>query len=680
MKCPKCSAELSEDTKFCSYCGENVTVIDSVKTETDTNKNKKTENTITAFNYPISEASTQSKTSDTESFSDKLKAKLITMWNRMDLFCKAETIALTITGLLMIIALCVGKILPILFSFLQSGGLIVALLIHKEKIKIEKKWLKYFILVIAIFISIVNIASYFWWNNSSVTSPYSNIVTTVSTPYSAADCIGKNRSAIKNDFQLSGFTNISEEVIDDLELLDVDKEGIVVTISVNGISDFKGNADFKSSSKVIITYHSFKCIDVPLSSDESKNMETDALIKTFKEAGFINISTEEENDLDPDTTQVKFENHISINETTSFNTDAKFPLNADIKIVTHKPYEKYTLKVTIDFVPNIMFSNYDVKLNVAGKTETLSHGKDAEFEYRLKPDKYTLAFSSADDSSVNGTVELELLGDTEASYKINCYSDEVSIETLYVETKSAIGEKEAMVPSSATDCVYQNYKDIETSFQNAGFTNITTKILYDIVLGWTAEGEVEQVSIDGKTDFIRGTVFAKDAVVVITYHMNEEDDPNKTVESETAMSETSVLEGTGLETTEPENEAVFYSTNNYETATKGNTGVFSYKSKGGSYDTYWIIDFDAGYVYYFTEGNGESTCDRLKIESGDLNSYLKITYHDGNDLWSCGLHFKYINHPEHLIMQDDDGFEYDYYTTSLSSALSLKNSKTIKDY
>ena len=126
--------------------------------------------------------------------------------------------------------------------------------------------------------------------------------------------------------------------------------------------------------------------------------------------------------------------------------------------------------------------------------------------------------------------------------------------------------------------------------------------------------------------------------------------------------------------------AVTYSTNDYETAKNGNSGVFSYVNRGPSYDIYWIIDFDEGYVYYFTEGNGEETCDRLAIESGDLNDVLIITYHDGGDTWSYGLHFHYKNQPTKLIMQDNDGFEYEYSTTNLTSAIALRDSKTIRDY
>lgn len=125
---------------------------------------------------------------------------------------------------------------------------------------------------------------------------------------------------------------------------------------------------------------------------------------------------------------------------------------------------------------------------------------------------------------------------------------------------------------------------------------------------------------------------------------------------------------------------VSYSNNDYETAKKGDSGVFSYMKRESSYDIYWIIDFDEGYVYYFTDGNGESTCDRLMIDSGTLNDKITITYHDGEDEWSYRLHFKYVNHPETLVMVDNNGFDYEYSTTDLDNALSLRDAKSLKDY
>ena len=68
------------------------------------------------------------------------------------------------------------------------------------------------------------------------------------------------------------------------------------------------------------------------------------------------------------------------------------------------------------------------------------------------------------------------------------------------------------------------------------------------------------------------------------------------------------------------------------------------------------------------------------MESGDLNDVLIVTYHDGGDSWSYGLHFHYKNQPSKLIMQDNDGFEYEYTTTDLAKALELRTGKTIHEY
>ena len=126
--------------------------------------------------------------------------------------------------------------------------------------------------------------------------------------------------------------------------------------------------------------------------------------------------------------------------------------------------------------------------------------------------------------------------------------------------------------------------------------------------------------------------------------------------------------------------AVYYSTNDYETAKKGNTGMYSYKNTGGTYDVYWIIDFNEGYVYWFTDGNGESTCDKVKIDSGDLNDRVTVTWHDGGDQWSWYLHFKYVNNPSTLIVNDHNGFPAEFTTTNLESALKVRNTKTIMKY
>ena len=126
--------------------------------------------------------------------------------------------------------------------------------------------------------------------------------------------------------------------------------------------------------------------------------------------------------------------------------------------------------------------------------------------------------------------------------------------------------------------------------------------------------------------------------------------------------------------------AYSYSTNDEKSVRKGATGIYAYKTRGGTYSNYIIVDFTEGCVYVFHEGNGDEDCERVKIDSGDLNTVLMVTYHDGTDTWQEGMHFKYVDNPDHLIHQDYFGFETDFYPTDVEDAMKLKNTKRVVDY
>jgi hypothetical protein len=80
-------------------------------------------------------------------------------------------------------------------------------------------------------------------------------------------------------------------------------------------------------------------------------------------------------------------------------------------------------------------------------------------------------------------------------------------------------ENEAKVPSSSKDFKGENYQDVTTQLESAGFSHIETVVLDDLITGWlTKDGEVEEVSINGDTDYDAGSWFAKDALIKITYH------------------------------------------------------------------------------------------------------------------------------------------------------------------
>ena len=255
-------------------------------------------------------------------------------------------------------------------------------------------------------------------------------------------------------------------------------------------------------------------------------------------------------------------------------------------------------------------------------------------------------------------------------------------------------EGEAQPPRVSEDLKGEQYKDVVTVFEKSGFTNINTEEIQDLITGWlTKDGEVEEVTVGGNSEYSKDDWFPVDTEVIVRYHTFASDDTKESDEAETVLEDTetkateeekesavteSESESDTIET--PSAESVNYSTNTRDTVGNGNSGVYAYKSRGGSYELYDIIDLDEGYVYSFSEGNGNDECEKIRIESGDLNSVMVITYHDGDDEWSYGFHFKYVGNPDHLIMQDNDGFEYDYYPTGLEEALKIRDSKSVKDY
>lgn len=79
--------------------------------------------------------------------------------------------------------------------------------------------------------------------------------------------------------------------------------------------------------------------------------------------------------------------------------------------------------------------------------------------------------------------------------------------------------KKINAPVESSEVSSSNYQDMVSQFKGAGFTNVSTKEIDDLILGWlTEDGQVEEVSIGGKTSFSTSDSFAADAPVVVSYH------------------------------------------------------------------------------------------------------------------------------------------------------------------
>lgn len=124
-----------------------------------------------------------------------------------------------------------------------------------------------------------------------------------------------------------------------------------------------------------------------------------------------------------------------------------------------------------------------------------------------------------------------------------------------------------------------------------------------------------------------------------------------------------------------------YTTNGSKTYKDGNQGIYAYRQNAGSYYNYWIIDFNEGYVYSFSDGNGSKSGEKARITSGDLSNKLVVTYQDGDEVWSHNFYFKNKNQPSVIIFEIEDGYDWhvDCNSTDLKKALELMNLKRITD-
>lgn len=529
MKCVNCGQEAQEGAKFCSSCG---TALSQNEYTAQDNITKTTLGT-------------------------KIKTKIQMAWNQLAAFYKVSLVAIFGIIILFLVAYFTSKTFAIVCTVLQFVGVVVAMLLRKGIIKAKKKWLAYLVLIIAILLSALNIYSYFWnripadTNNDYhpvVTTPEDNNSTddtkvtettapvskTAFLPFGESDCVGQNQEDIVEQLEQEGFSNISAEPLAELDAEGLERKGEICTITIDGNEVFDKGAELDKTVAIKITYYEVKNVAAPIAAKDGEKKDTEELVNLFKEAGFVNVSVEIENDIDPEYSEEMLRNEITVAYDSSFEVTDTFPIDAEVKITSHRPMEKYKVKINIDFISNLFFDKYSVDVELGYKElGTLSHGEDDTYELWLEPGKHEITFKKHSYKKPEKEVEFTILGETEVTYQITCHEDSIHVEQTEFIDKGAVGEGEAMMPASASDFKYDSYKDVETALKEAGFTNIKTAILYDIVWGWTNEGEVDSVSVNGNTEFAKGNVFKKDAEIVITYHMWEEDDPNRPTESTT---------------------------------------------------------------------------------------------------------------------------------------------------
>ncbi len=325
---------------------------------------------------------------------------------------------------------------------------------------------------------------------------------------------------------------------------------------------------------------------------------------------------------------------------------------------------EYTVDIEVECVENWIFSKYDIDVYFDDTFEgTVEHGQTEEFSVNVIEGTYNIEFISADDDEISETIEVDIVQDEALKFKVSCKMFGVEVEMVEgpkgkIDDEEDSSEEvssetnEIVVTENSDDLIGLPKDKVAQKFKDMGFTKIDYK--KETTESNDKNNTVKRVEIVywifGDDDFKKGDKFGKDEEVVITYYEYKE--PEKL-------------------------SPVYYSTNDYKTACEGKSGVFAYKSKEGSYDRYWIIDFDAGYAYFFTDGNGETHCDKIKITSGTLNDKVTITWNLDGTKTKWYLYFKYVSAPSILISRDHLGLIVEFSPTNLDKALQLCKTKTI---
>ena len=345
--------------------------------------------------------------------------------------------------------------------------------------------------------------------------------------HSSETYYGNMYSYVVSNLRKDGVKNIELVEITDLSTKSILNEGCVEKVYINGKDSFEQNEEFPLNSIVKIYYHTTHKIKSPYSSAYIQDKDVDSLLNDYLQAGFINVSTSDKYDLDPDEFDGEYQIGIIIDNEHEFDANDEFFYNEIVSIVKHYPYSKFDVNVNINFTSNLFFSKYGINVYIDSEClKKLEHGEDASLELRLKEGKNTIRFVSDDDKSDYKEMEIDVIDDMDVTYTLSTSSTfGLSATEDNITYKTYLREGEIRMSEDISTYIGKNYNDVVDSIKLLGFTNITTTPKYDLDDSSSERENVINVIFGENKTYSVGDVLQNDTAIEIIYHLTESDKP-----------------------------------------------------------------------------------------------------------------------------------------------------------
>lgn len=449
MKCSKCGANLTEDTKFCSYCGAKVeiwTEIPPIPPDVEKTDEPKMEEKHSYENNTVNTASIASKPA---SNADNIKSKFLAIWNKLSKFGKIAAIGIMVFVILGLVAFLRGRIFSGVLAVVQIAIVVVAILMKKQIVKVPKTWIP----LVAIIVSFVLIVPYFSlfkvnmsdyekyaWNEvvfadmlPKPESPYGEIISN-SEDYLSLDVKKTNKEQYGKyieDCKNKGFTIDAETTGSSfyayndkgykLSLSYYDNEMLIALDAAMEL----GTLTWSDSEMA-------KLLPVPKSTigniqqDDEKGFvayigetsieEYSAYVKTCEDKGFTVGAN-------------KTEKLFSAKNADAYKLSVEYKGNNVICISVDEP--EFDVSIEIECVKNLIFSKYDVETYIDGNHKgTIPHGATETYSAVLTKGKHTISFQSAEDDTLDGEIEVDISKNETIKLKISCSSSGIDSEII----------------------------------------------------------------------------------------------------------------------------------------------------------------------------------------------------------------------------------------------------------